>query len=73
MQRGHYLKFHQYLYLLRCMSPDVTDILSRMQNICMKAVQLVGEVITCAVCFIVALDCVLFYLSPILRLIVIYV
>ena len=39
---------------------DVIDILSRMQNICLKTVQLVGEVITCVVCFIVALDCVLF-------------
>ena len=73
MQRGHYLKFHQYLYLLRCVSPDVTDILSRMQNICLKTVQLVGEVVTCVVCFVVVLDCVLFYLSLILRLVVIYV
>ena len=32
-QRGRYLKFFQYLYPLSCMSPDVTDILSRMQNI----------------------------------------
>ena len=55
------------------MSPDVTDILSRMQINCLKTVQLVGEVITCVVCFIVALDCVLFYLSLILRLVVIYV
>ena len=73
MQRGRYLKFHQYLYLLRCMSSDVTDILSRMQINCLKTVQLVGEVVTCVVCFIVALDCVLFYLSPIPRLVVIYV
>ena len=72
-QRGRYLKFHQYLYLLRWVSPDVTDILSRMQNICLTTVQLVGEVITCVVCFIVALDCVLFYLSLILHLVVIYV
>ena len=72
MQRGHYLKFHWYLYLLRCMSPDVTVILSRMQNICLKPVQLVGEVVTCVICFIVALDCVLFYLSVILRSVVIY-
>ena len=72
-QRGHYLKFRQYLYLLRGVSPDVTDILSRMQNICLKTVQPVGEVVTCVVCFIVALDCVLFYLSPILHLVVIYV
>ena len=71
VQRGRYLKFHQYLYLLRCVSPDTTDILSRMQNICLKTVQLVGEVITCVVCFIVALDPVL----PVsdLHLVVIYV
>ena len=55
------------------MSTDVTDILSRMQNICLKTVQLVGEVVTCVVRFIVALDCVLFYMSPILHLVVIYV
>ena len=55
------------------MSPDVTDILSRMQINCLKTVQLVGEVITCVVRFIIALDCVLFYLSLILRLVVIYV
>ena len=60
MQTGRYLNFHQYLYLLRCMSPDVTDILSRMQINCLKTVQLVGVVDTCVVCFIVALDCVLF-------------
>ena len=73
MQRGHYLKFCQYLYLLGCISPDVTVILSRMQNICLKPVQLVGVVITCVVCFIVALDCVLFYLSVILHFVVVYV
>ena len=55
------------------MSPDVTDILSRMQINCLKTVRLVGEVVTCVVYFIVALDCVLFYLSSILRLVVIYV
>ena len=55
------------------MSPDVTVILSRMQSICLKPVQLVGGVITCVLCFIVALDCVLFYLSVILRFVVIYV
>ena len=55
------------------MSPDVTVILSRMQNICLKAVQLVWEVITCVVCFIVALDYALFYLSVILYLVVIYI
>ena len=73
MQRGHYLKFQLYLYLLGCMSPDVTVILSRMQNICLKPVQLVGGVVTCVICFIVALDCVLFYLSVILGFVVIYV
>ena len=73
MQRGRYLKFRQYLYFLRCMSPDVTVILSRMQNICLKPVQLVGEVVTCVFCFIVALDCVLFYLSVILHFVVIYI
>ena len=73
MQRGRYLNFHHYLYLLQCMSPDVTDILSRMQINCLKTVQLVGVVDTCVVCFIVALDCVLFYLFPILCLVVIYV
>ena len=73
MQRGRYLKFRWYLYLLRCMSPDVTVILSRMQNICLKPVQLVGEVVTCVFSFIVALDCVLFYLSMILCFVVIYV
>ena len=54
-------------------SPDVADILSRMQNISLKTLQLVGEVVTCVVSFIVALDCVLFYLSLILCLVVIYV
>ena len=55
------------------MSPGVTDILSRMQINCLKTVQLVGEVVTCVVCFIDALDCVLFYLSSILCLVVIYI
>ena len=73
MQRGHYLKLRQYLYLLSCMSPDVTVILSRMQNICLKPVQLVGRVVTCVICFIVALDCVLFYLSVFLCFVVIYI
>ena len=70
MQRGRYLKFGRYLYLLGCISPDVTVILSRMQTICLKPVQLVGVVVTCVVCFIVALDCVLFYLSVIPRVVV---
>ena len=55
------------------MSPDVTVILSKIQNICLKPVQLVGGVITIVICFIVALDCVLFYLSAILRFVVIYI
>ena len=55
------------------MSPDVTDILSRMQNVYLKSVKLVGEVVTCVACFIVALDCILFYLSWILCFVVIYV
>ena len=55
------------------MSPDVTVILSRVQNICLKPVRLVGGVITCVICFIVALNCVLFYLSVILHFVVIYV
>ena len=70
MQRGRYLKFPQYLYLLGCMSPDVTVILSKMQNICLKPVQLVEGIITCVICFIVALDCAL---SVFLHFVVIYV
>ena len=73
MQRGRCLKFLGYLYPLRCMSPDVTVIPSRMQDICLKPEQLVGEVITCVIRFIVALDCVLFYLSMILCFVVIYI
>ena len=46
-QGGHYLKLPQYLYRLRCVLPDVTGILSRMQTIYLKSVQLVGEIITC--------------------------
>ena len=44
-----------------------------MQNIYLKSVQLVGEVITCVVCFISAPDCILFYLCEILCFVVIYV
>ena len=73
MQRGRYLKFQLYLYCLGCMSPVVTVILSRIQNICLKPVQLVGGVVTCVIYFIVALDCVLFYLFVILCFVVIYV
>ena len=73
MQKGCYLKFQLYLYLPWCMSPDVTVILSKMQNICLKPVQLVAGVVTCVICFIVALDCVLFYLSVILGFVVIFI
>ena len=72
-QRGHYLKLLQYLYPLRCVSPDVTDILSRMQNIYLKSVQLVEEIITWVAYFIGAPDCVPFYLCRILHSVVIYV
>ena len=70
--RGRYLKLLQYLYPLSCMSPDVTDILSRMQNIFLKPVQLVEEIITCVSHFVVALICVLFYLCEIYCFVVIY-
>ena len=73
MQRGHYLKFQLYLYLPWCMSPDVTVILLKMQNICLKPVQLVRGIVTCVICFIVPLDCVLFYLSVILSFVVIFI
>ena len=72
-QRGHYLKLLQYLYPLRCVSPDVTGILSRMQNIYLKSLQLVGEIITCVAYFVGAPDCVPFYLCKILRFVVIYI
>ena len=52
-QRGRYLKLLQYLYPLTYVSPDVTGILSRMQTIYLKYVQLVGEIITCVSCFMV--------------------
>ena len=71
-QRGRYLKLFQYLYHLGCMSPDVTDILSRMQNIFLKPVQLVGKVVTCVIYFMAALICVPFYLCRIHRFVVIY-
>ena len=61
-QRGCYLKLLQYLYPLRCVSPDVTDLLSRMQNVYLKSVQLVGEIVTCVAYFMGALICVPFYL-----------
>ena len=72
-QRGHCLKLLQYLYPLSCMSPDVTDILSRMQIIFLKSVQLVGEVITCVVYFMAALICIPFYLCEIHHFVVITV
>ena len=54
------------------MSPDVTDILLRMQNISLKPVQLVGEIITCVSYFVAALICVPFYLCKIHHFVVIY-
>ena len=54
------------------MSPDVTDILSRMQNISLKSVQLVGMVVVCAPGFVAAPVCILFYLCMIHRVVVIY-
>ena len=71
-ERGCYLNLLQYLYPLACVSPDVTDILSRMQTLYLKSVQLVGEIITCVASFIGALICVPFYLYEILRFVVIY-
>ena len=54
------------------MSPDVTDILSRMQNIFLKSVQLVGVVIVCATDFMAALVCVLYHMCMIRHIVVIY-
>ena len=54
------------------MSPDVTDILSRMQNIFLKSVQLVGVVAVCAPGFMAALICMLFHLCMIHHVVVIY-
>ena len=71
-QRGCYLKLLQSLYPLRCVSPDVTDILSRMQNNYLESVQLVGEIVTYVAYFMGAPDCVLFYLCRILHFVVIY-
>ena len=72
MNRGCYLKLSQYLYCLHTMSPDVTDILSRMQNIFLKSVQLVGVVTVCASGFMAALVCILFHLCMICHVVVIY-
>ena len=72
-QRGCYLKLLQYLYPLICVSPDVTDILSRMQNVYLKSVQPVGEIIACMAYFMGAPNCVLFYLCGILLFVAIYV
>ena len=44
------------------MSPDVTDILSKMQNISLKSVQLVGMVTVREPGFVGAPVCILFYL-----------
>ena len=54
-QRDLCLKLFQYLYPFSCMSPDVTAILSRMQNIFLKPVQPVCGVITCVFYFMAAL------------------
>ena len=54
------------------MSPDVTDILSRMQNVFLKCVWLVGVVIVCAPGFMAALVYVLFHLCVIRHVVVIY-
>ena len=69
-QRGCYSKFLQYLYPLTCVSPDLIDILSKMQNIYLKSVQLVGEIITCVSCFMAAPVCIPFYLCVILHFVV---
>ena len=71
-QRGRYLKLSQYLYCLHTVSLDVTDILSRMQNIFLKSVPLVGVVIVCAPGFVAAPVCVLFHLCVIHHVVVIY-
>ena len=54
------------------MSPDVTDILLRMQNILLKPVQLVGEIVTCVSYFVAALICIPFYLRKIHHFVVVY-
>ena len=54
------------------MSPDVTDILSRMQNVFLKSVQLVGVVVVFAPGFMAALVCILFHLCMICHFVVIY-
>ena len=54
------------------MSPNVTDILFRMQNIFLKSVQLVGLVAVCAPGFMAALVCILFHLCMIRHVVVIY-
>ena len=71
-QRGRYLKLSQYLYCLPTTSPDVADILSRMQNIFLKSVQLVGVVAVCATGFMAALVCILFHMCMIRHVVVIY-
>ena len=60
-QRGCYLKLLQSLYPLRCVSPDVTDILSRMQNNYLESVQLVGEIVTCVAYFVWVLQIVSYF------------
>ena len=71
-QRGCYLKLLQYLYCLLSMSPDVTNILSKMQNIFLKSVQLVGMVAACEPGFVGAPVCILFYLCMIRRVVIVY-
>ena len=55
-------KILQYLYLLSCVSPDLTVRLLKMQNNVGKSVQLVDVVITCGCHIIGALICGLLYL-----------
>ena len=71
-QRGRYLKLFQYLYPMSCMSPDVTDILCRMQNILVQSLQLVGKVITCVNYFVATLLCVPFCPCKIRHFVVVY-
>ena len=54
------------------MSPDVTDIPLKMQNISLKPVQLVVKIITCVSYFVVALFYVPFYLCKIHCFVVVY-
>ena len=71
--RGCYLTLLQYLYPFLCVSLDVTDIFSKMKNDYLKLIQLVGEIVAFVPYIIGAPVCILFYLCPILRIVVIYV